>query len=296
VSEALRGTANAADGVPLAITRFPAQGRAWATMLLAPAMGVRQDFYAPLARFAAQRGIHVLTFDYRGSGASRRGPLRAEAATLSDWCDRDLDAMLDEASRMGPGLPLLLVGHSLGGQFLGAASSNRRVRAAATVTAGSGWYGFNDRIPLQVRFLWFVAMPLLTPLFGYFPGRMLRIVGNLPRGVAMQWRRWCLHRDYLLIEGAHMHAAFGRVSAPILCWSFEDDPLIRGPAVDHLHGFYRNARVERRHVAPADVGLEHIGHFGFFAERAREALWIPTLEWLRARSVEEVECATSPAS
>jgi len=39
VSEALRGTANAADGVPLAITRFAAQGRAWATMLRAQSIG-----------------------------------------------------------------------------------------------------------------------------------------------------------------------------------------------------------------------------------------------------------------
>ena len=63
-----RETAKAADGYDLAVTRFPAQGTPWATLCIGGAMGVRQDFYAPFARFLAENGIHVLTFDYRGSG------------------------------------------------------------------------------------------------------------------------------------------------------------------------------------------------------------------------------------
>jgi len=55
-------------------------------------------------------------------------------------------------------------------------------------------------MPLQVRLFWFVFVPILTPLLGYFPGKRLRMVGDLPAGVAWQWRRWCTHRDYLLCE------------------------------------------------------------------------------------------------
>ena len=62
-SEGIEGTARAADGYELAVTRFPAQGTAWATMCIGAAMGVKREFYAPLARFFAQNGIHVLTFD-----------------------------------------------------------------------------------------------------------------------------------------------------------------------------------------------------------------------------------------
>jgi len=276
-----RETAAAADGYELAVVRYPALGPAWATMLVAPAMGVRQEFYEPVARFFARHGVHVLTFDYRGMGASRRGSLRALDADVGDWAARDLDAMLAEAQRADERLPLLLLGHSLGGQIFGIAPSNAAVRAALHVTAGSGYYRFNERMRLRVRFLWFVAMPLATRLAGYFPGRALGMIGDLPRGVATQWRRWCLHPEYLLAEGDAARAAFERVRCPILSWSFDDDVMLPRRAIESLNGFYRNARLEHRHRSPAEVGAARVGHFGFFSERQGQGLWAESLAWLR---------------
>jgi short-subunit dehydrogenase len=40
-------------------TRFPAQGEAWATALIANAMAVKQGFYHPFARYLAASGVHV---------------------------------------------------------------------------------------------------------------------------------------------------------------------------------------------------------------------------------------------
>jgi len=278
-----RGTAPAADGYPLAITRYPARGEAWATLCVAPAMGVRQDFYAPLARFLAENGVHVLTFDYHGMGWSRPKKLSDFQGTVSDWAEMDLSPMLAHARAPAPHLPLLMLGHSLGGQILGITPDNAAVRASLHVTAGSGWYKLNDRMPLQVRLLWFAFMPALLPLFGYFPGKRLRVVGDLPLHVAWQWRRWCLHPDYVLSEkGAR--AAFDRVTAPILSYSFADDPLISRAAVESLNGFYRNAALEHRHVTPGEIGAERIGHFGFFAAESRDTLWKQSLAWLRAKA------------
>jgi predicted alpha/beta hydrolase len=278
----LRDTACAGDGRELAVTRFPAEGQAWATMVIAGAMAVRQDYYADYARFLARSGVHVLTFDYRGMGASRPDRLAGLEVTVDDWARLDLEAMLEHARAAGPGLPLALTGHSLGGQILGIVPGNAGVAAAINVTAGSGWYRHNVRMALRVRFLWFVAMPLLTPLFGYFPGKALRMVGDLPRGVARQWRRWCLHPDYLLCEGPAARAAFDRVRAPILSWSFEDDSLLARAAIESLNGFYRNARLEHRHLRPEEIGRRRVGHFGFFAEASRGTLWAASLAWLRA--------------
>lgn len=280
----LRDTAKAADGFDLAVTRFPAEGQAWATALLAGAMGVRQDFYEPLARFLAESGVHVLTFDYRGMGSSREGGLRGFAADITTWAQCDLDAMLREARAMAPHLPALALGHSLGGQLFGAVPEGSRLDAFATVTAGSGWYRHNDRMPLQVRLFWFVAIPLLTPLFGYFPGKRLRMVGDLPAGVAWQWRRWGTHPEYLLCEGEAMRRRFEAVRASVLGLSFADDSIITKPAIDQLHGFYRNARVERRHLAPAQAGRRRIGHFGFFSPESRDNLWRDVLAWFREQT------------
>ena len=266
----------------IAVRRFAAAGTPWANLVIAGAMGVRQDFYERFARFLAAQGVNTLTFDYPGMGYSRSGGLRGFHVDVSTWAERDLNTMLFEAQAMGHSLPLLYLGHSLGGQLLGVLPDVARVKAALTVTAGSGYYKHNDRMPLRVRVLWFAAIPALTPIFGYFPGKPLRVVGDLPGGVAWQWRRWCLHPEYLLAEGERYRDAFARVRIPIRGYSFEDDPLITRPAIDQLHGFYRAAAVERRHVAPAELGVPAIGHFGFFSERSRETLWKEAVEWLRA--------------
>ena len=275
-----KGTARATDGYELTVTRFPAEGKAWGSVLVAGAMGVRQDFYAPFARFLAQHGLNVLTFDYRGSGWSRPKDLAKLDVNVTDWATKDLGAMIAEAHNPAPHLPLIVIGHSLGGQILGIAPGNASVRAAVNVTAGSGYYRFNDRMRLRVRLLWFVAFPLLTPLFGYFPGKKLRMVGDLPRGVARQWRRWCLHPQYLMSEGEEARKAFDRVTAPIVSYSFEDDPMITRAAVASLNSFYRKAHLEHRHVTPAEIGERHIGHFGFFSERRRADLWQDVRDWL----------------
>ena len=280
-SEGLEGTARAVDGYELAVTRFPAQGKAWATMCIAAAMGVKRDFYAPLARFFAENGIHVLTFDYRGMGGSRRGKLSDLECDVRTWIERDLAAMLAEARNPDPYLPLLYVGHSLGGQVLGVTPGREAVRAMVTVNAGSGYYRLNDKLKLRLRLLWFVFFPLFTRLFGYFPGKRLRMVGDLPRGVAHQWRRWCLHREYLLAEGDAWRMKMAQMNAPILRYSFSDDDMITERATDSLHSFYRGARIDRRHISPAQVGEKRIGHFGFFNPRNRDKLWREALEWLR---------------
>jgi len=276
----VRGTARATDGHELAVTRFPAQGNPWGSVLIAGAMGVRQDFYAPFARFLAQHGLATLTFDYRGVGWSRPRKLSQFDADLTDWATKDLGAMLAEARNPAPHLPLIVVGHSLGGQLLGIAPGNASVRAVINVCAGSGYYRLNDRMPVLVRILWFVAFPLLTPLFGYFPGKKLRMVGDLPRGVAWQWRRWCLHPEYLLAEGEEARKAFDRVTAPIVSYSFEDDRMITRAAVASLNSFYRKSRLDHRHVAAQQVGDKRIGHFGFFSERRRSDLWQDVRDWL----------------
>jgi predicted alpha/beta hydrolase len=281
MKELPRETAKAADGYNLAVTRFPAQGTPWATLCIGAAMGVRQDFYAPFASFLAENGIHVLTFDYRGSGWSRPRKLADFPATVTEWAELDLNAMLAEARKPAPELPLLFAGHSLGGQILGLLPDNEKVSAVLNITAGSGYYKLNEKMAPHVRILWFVFIPVLLPLFGYFPGKRLRMIGDLPMGVAWQWRKWCLHPDYVLSEGGDAYASFARVKAPILSLSFTDDPMISRRATESLEGFYPNARMDARHIAPGEMGLERIGHFGFFHPGSRDRLWAEALAWFR---------------
>jgi predicted alpha/beta hydrolase len=267
----------AADGVPLAATLFaPPDGSApSAAVLIVPAMGVSQSYYADFAAWLAGQGYLVATFDYRGVGRSLRGHLRDARTDLVTWGRLDCAALVAELDRRAPGLPLRWLGHSLGGQLLPFVPDLSRVERVVTVASGSGyWLDHDWPLLLKVTWLWFVLVPLLLPLLGYFPGRRLRKVGDVPGGAMAQWRRWCLDPDYAVgAEGEDAQRACAGVRLPIHSLSFTDDEFMSARNTTALHDQYSAALVTRRRLAPREVGARRIGHFGAFRRRFEATLW-----------------------
>jgi predicted alpha/beta hydrolase len=275
-----------ADDFTIAVERFePEDGQVRGVAVVAAAMGVTQRFYAPFARWLASQGIVTYTFDYRGVGESgpENGTLRGFRATIADWAAYDCAAVIDDATKRYPEQPLYWIGHSVGAQILGLIPNRERVRAMLSVAAGSGYYRYNAR-PLRyyVLSLWAVIMPVALKLAGYFPGKKLRMVGDLPYGVAEQWRRWCLDSDYMGAEGAEVREQLARVSVPITALSMQDDEMMTLRGTRALFGLYANAEVDVRRLRPADFGLRSIGHFGFFRSKMESSLWPKVPEWLGA--------------
>ncbi len=244
-------------------------------ILVAPAMAVRQDYYAGYAEFLATAGFLVATFDYRLSGFKAPKTLRGVDLTFDDWAD-DLDTMIIacRAKALEHRAPLAVSGHSLGGQLMGFAKHSREVDAMFTIGSGTGYWRHNHHQPLRLFYLWFIAMPLATRMFGYFPGRRLNKVGDLTRTMALTWARWCRHPDYYVDEsGAKLATHFGAFQSPIESWSFTDDIYIPKPACDQLHLLFENAALTRHHFAPQELGEKRIGHFGFFKLGAASPAW-----------------------
>ena len=181
-----------------------------------------------------------------------------------------------------PTAPLYWVGHSLGGQLLGLIPNRDRIDRVMTVATGSGYWRENSwQTKRFVWWLWYVAAPLATRIAGYFPGKRLRKVGDLPRGVMMQWRRWCLSREYVVsAEGEQVRAAYASVRTPMLSLSFTDDEMMSAQSIRSLHGLYAAAPIEYRRIAPPDVGAHSIGHFGFFRPQFERELWPLVPQWL----------------
>jgi hypothetical protein len=74
-----------------------------------------------------------------------------------------------------------------------------------------------------------------------------------------------------------------QVTFPIRWLSFTDDPIAPYEAVEALRPYYPGAAVERRHLAPADLGAEAVGHFGFFRKSMPRVGWDELASWLDAR-------------
>lgn len=273
-------TFTAPDGFALSGVLHGNPAAARAALLIAPAMGVAQSYYTDFARWLADQDIAVMSFDYRGMGQSRpathRRSLRGFDADIHTWAEQDAAAALSTLDGLLPaGTPIHWLGHSLGGQIFGLVPNRERVSRVVTVGTGSG-YWLENAPPLKrmVWWLWFFVVPVVLPVAGYFPGRRLKKVGDLPAGVMAQWRRWCLHRDYMMGEGgAALREQYARITTPMLSMSFTDDEFMSARNTESLHGFYANAPRTMKRIAPAEVGERRIGHFGFFRPKFQATLW-----------------------
>lgn len=270
------------DGRPLAASWFePATGAPRAVAVVSAATGVPRGHYRAFAEWLAARGYAVLTYDYRGIGGSRRGgarELRHEPASMRDWAVLDMSAALAaaEARRAGGRLPLLLVGHSFGGNCIAFARGVERADAILGVGAQLGEVRLFPGIHRWVGSAFFRVLPGLVRLHGHLPGWALGPRGQaLPPQVARQWAAWGFRRGWAYADPAmHAHRSVAAVVAPVHLWSIDDD-LTYGPraAVDALAAQFRNAAVQRHHLRPVDVGAARLGHFGAFRATPGALLW-----------------------
>ena len=263
------------NGYQLSSTFYSPAGEMKGAVLIVPAMGVTQNYYAAFASWLTAQGYMVATFDYSGIGLSQSGNLRDTSVTISDWAKFDCAAMIDAVSFRADGKSLYWIGHSLGGQILGLVPNQNLISKVVNIASGSGYWLENvPSVRWRVWWLWYIVAPLATNLCGYFPGRRLRKVGDLPRGVMDQWRKWCLHPEYLIgIEGMVVREKYRSVVTPITSLSFTDDELMSHKSINSLHSYYTASLKTMSRIAPEDIGVKHIGHFGFFKAKFEKNLW-----------------------
>jgi predicted alpha/beta hydrolase len=276
-------TIPARDGYVLAGDLFLPPGPARAAVLVAPAMGVPRGYYARFAAFLAREGLAALTVDYRGIGGSRRGGLRVDPATLRDWGERDLAGAADLLAARVPGVPLLWVGHSVGGQLLGLVD-DVPLAGALLVAAQSGhWRLWTGAWRAWIFLLWHVLIPGLVPVLGKLPAAVLGGGEDVPPGVAREWAAWGRRRDYVMSYARPRGGrGFARLRAPIVSYAIADDAYAPLASVRELLRYYALAPTELRVVRPDEVGERHVGHFGFFRARFEPTLWREALAFLAA--------------
>lgn len=274
----------ATDGYPLSATLCAPAGKApVAAVIINPATGVPKEYYAPFARFLAEHGYLAVAYDYRGMGASLTGTMKTFRGRMSEWGEKDFTGVIDAISAQFPGIPLLCVGHSVGGQLVGLAANNHKLDAVLSVAGQVGywrlWQG-KDKLKSWLNF--FVLIPLLTRIFGYYPGSKVG-AGDLPSGIARQWARWCRNRHFIVDDkGRPLREHFDAYRGRMLFYSFFDDGLFAPrAAVEALRKYYRHAHTEHRHFDDQSTGGRAVGHFGFFRPTFRRTLWRDALEWLK---------------
>mgnify|MGYP001286832851 CR=1 FL=1 len=271
------------DGYPLAAQLWLPSGQPQGSVIVSSATGVLARYYARYAAFLRERGYVVLTYDYRGIGGSRSASLRGAKIRWRDWGDLDFDAAVHWMRQRDPDGPLVAVGHSIGGFLPGFAAAATAVDRFLSVGAQYAyWRDYAAPQRLRMFAKWHLCMPAVTALCGYFPGRRLGWLEDLPAGVAREWafRRARLELSYPEHERAEVLQRFAAISAPILAVSVSDDEYGTPAAIARGLAYYRNAHIQQVQLSPAALGMERVGHFDLFRERHRDGFWKASLAWI----------------
>ncbi len=288
-------TLRASDGFPLAVRLWTGNrsGPVGHAAIVNAGAGIVHSYYDRFAAFLAGNGIPTILYDYRGIGGSRPRTLIGFQASVEEWGSKDCAAVLEWVSSRFFGAKMLVVGHSVGGFVTGFAPNGGKIDRMLLVSAHTGyWRDYASGTRLSMFVLWHALMPVITHVCGYFPGRRLHLLEDLPKGVALDWARrrkpdfwWYLKRpdgslDLTLI--ASLLARFRAITGQTLALRFDDDPFATQAATDRILGLYANAPAVQVAIGPVDVGGQKVGHFGFFRTRFRETLWPRVMSWLNA--------------
>lgn len=266
------------DGQKIVFTCFSPLKSNGKVIIIAPTGQRTQDFYKPLALFFQGEGFTVLSFDYRGMGESAPKDLKGYSATMHQWAVQDIDAVILYARQHYPMHEIVYLGHCVGGEIVGLAGAsqfiNRLVLVSSSVSCTKFW-------PLRERFRLKTnrtILNILNKIFGYFPGRKVGFLKDMPSGVIYEWAGWCNSPNGLFDKFPDNN--YRKLQIPVLSMSFSDDRHCTPKAVEELLNHFAGAAITWRHVRPIEIGMKSIGSDGFFEPLMNESLWPFVLQWL----------------
>ncbi|MFY7708096.1 MAG: alpha/beta fold hydrolase [Flavobacteriales bacterium] len=238
--------------------------------------GIPQKVYSNFASFLAENGFTSLTFDYRGIAESAPRILKDSDAKISDWGRLDMSGVFDWVLSNFPDQKKIIAGHSMGGQMVGLMDNHKKIDHLFFIASSTGyWRDMSSPYKWLPAFYWYFMIPIHTKLFGYVNAMKVNQGENLPKGVALEWRKWCTNPDYFEPEfGKSLNPVFfDQITTPIKSIQIQDDPLANKTTANKLLKYFKNAKIDIEEINPKDYGLKKIGHTGFFSRKFKNTLW-----------------------
>ncbi len=214
---------------------WPGQPRA--ALFWLPAMGVAARHYQPFAQALAERGVGVLVHEWRGNGSSSLRAGRRQNWGLRELLSLDLPASRQALAARAGSVPLLVGGHSLGGQLacLHAGLAGQGLAGLWLVAAGTPyWRGYAPPrrwlLPLV-----YPGLAWLANLCGALPGHRLGFGGTEARGLIRDWARVGRTGRYRADGLPDMlETALASVTQPVRAVLLDSDWLAPLPALQAL--------------------------------------------------------------
>ena len=249
---------------------FPASAPAMG-LVFVPALGVPADYYADFARALNQRGISVAVNELRGHRRVDFG--------YSTLINKDLKAVVHLAARAFSGLPLILGGHSLGGQLVAlyAGRYQPQVEGILQIACSSPYYrGFP---PSRARTIYWGSylIQAVSGVLGYFPGRVFGFGGREARRLMNDWARIARYNLFNFDgDPFDYDGTLAAIGSPVLNLCFPADTYAPLSAV---HRFTDKLPQNQLHIEMLDTPEFHQTHH-FNWVRQGDLLAPVLLRWL----------------
>ena len=234
--------------------------------LVTPAMALPGSFYRPLAAPMAASGLRLVAMDLRGHGTSSVRPDRNTDFGYRELLELDWPAAIATVRERYPAAPLVLLGHSLGGQvsLLYAGANPGSVTAVITVATGSIWW---RAFPAPWRYVFLLATQFIAAagkVLGSYPGHRLGFGGREARSLVADWAHQARTGRYRAKgSDTDYEAALGRMREPALLISVAGDDFAPATAADHLASKLPPERTTRLHLDHEVFRESSNAHFGW---------------------------------
>ncbi|MFN8354944.1 MAG: alpha/beta fold hydrolase [Spirosomataceae bacterium] len=279
-------TIPATDGYPLGgLLLVPDQPKA--LVQLNGATAVPKEYYSAFAQFLATEGYAVCLFDYRGIGASKPASgLKHCDFEYLDWAQKDMTGVMAFLQQQFPSLPIILMGHSVGGQKFALMPTVNQAIGLLAVASSSGYWGFMPLgYRLRTHFFFEIVRPLTHWLYGYTAVKQFGLMEDLPARITNQWRAWCSVPDYFFdpkfYNDGPAKGWYHAIKFPIKVLWATDDKIANRQAVEV---FWKHVKSEKgvsiEEMNPQSLGVKSIDHFGFFRKSFKATLWTKALSEL----------------
>lgn len=271
-----------ADGFPLSVKLFEPANPNGKLLLVNSATGVKQQIYFSFAKYFAENGFTVLTYDYRGINESKPEKLRGFKASMRIWGTEDFRTLTNYIQENYPDYRKFCLGHSVGALILGMNKDSRIFEKFIFVGTQDAYIGnLPWKVAVKAIFGFGIALPLTSNLFGYFPAHTFALGESLPKGAAYDWKTLILNKKSTRRLFEKIEEDFSKtLTQEAFIIHAEDDPWVTLKGMESLmNRGYPNLKKTYREVKVSESPKGEIGHINFFRSFNKK-LWKIVLDEL----------------
>ncbi|WP_313502033.1 alpha/beta hydrolase family protein [Kaistella carnis] len=263
------------DHFPLSVKIFEPEISNGKLLLINSATGVKQQIYFSFAKYLAEKGFTVITYDYRGIGESKPKKMNGFKASMRIWGTVDFKTVTNFIKKEYAGFDKFCLGHSVGALILGMNADSQIFKKFIFVATQDAYLGnLNFKVAVAGLLGFGIALPIMTHFLGYFPANRFGLGESLPKGVAFDWQTLILNKKSTKRLYETNEADFSKnLYQPTFIIHAEDDSWVTQKGMRNLmKTTYPHLKTTYREVKISESDKSEIGHVNFFRSFNR-SLW-----------------------